>query len=213
MSVRPLFRILLTLVGLFGASIAYAAPDKPVEIDGAFLDYLDSPEYWAIIRQRTVELEPPPLAAACPSVTPLRRQGWSPVEYPRWSREKHQALFGTWIERVVVDRCGEIGLRRLQVIARPMGDLLISGLVPGGFLGNLRLEFDTKPMVAKAAMAATDCDDLRSVYVIDTRVIDLPVNGLWHERWTVIACGTPDILDLYFKADKKGATASLTPFP
>jgi hypothetical protein len=210
---RTLLRVVLALVGLIGTSPVQAAPDKPVEIDGGFLDYLDSPEYWEVIRQRTIELEPPPLAADCPTVTPLRRQGWSPVVYPRWSAERHQAVFGTWIERVVVDRCGEISLRRLQVIARPTGDLLVSALVPGGFLGNLRLEYDTRPMVAKAAMAAADCNDQRSVYVIDTRVVDLPQNGAWHERWTVLACGTPDIIDLYFTVDRNGARASLTPFP
>lgn len=210
--IRCLVVVILALVGLTCSSIAEAAPEKQVEIDGAFLDYLDSPEYWALIRQRTIELEPPPLAADCPSIEPLRRQGWSPVEYPRWSAEHHSAVFGTWIERVVVDRCGEVTLRRLLVMARPLGDLLVSALVPGGFLGNLRLEFDTRPLVAKAAMEAADCSDLRSVYVLDTRVIDLPKKGVWHERWTVQACGTPDIIDLYFSADRNGAKASLTPF-
>jgi hypothetical protein len=190
---------------------ASRAAEKQAVIPLEFLQFIESPEFFALISERIVALEPAPLRDVCPTITPLRRQGWSPVDYPEWSYQKNAVVYGTWIERVLVDRCGGEALRRVLVTAKPDGELIVSLLVPGGFLGNYRLEFEARKLVAQDAMARNDCSDMKRFFVTDTRVVQTPSRGRWAERWSVIACGAPDVVDVYFGPSSTGAYASLAP--
>lgn len=200
------FALLAVICG-DGARAAGQSPVIPIE----FLQYIETPEFFATIAERVVALEPAPLKEVCSDIVPLRRQGWSPVEYPIWSYTLNAPNSGQWVERILVDRCGEQALRRVLVTASPEGHLIISLLVPGGFLGNYRLEVETRKLVAQDAMARNDCSDMKQFYVTDTRVISAPKAGRWSERWSVVACGAPDLVDVYFGPSSTGTYVSLTP--
>lgn len=198
--------------GLAAAPALAQAPVDPAKLPIAFLNWLETPAYFEFLTRKAIELEPAPLALRCTNFTVLRRQGWAPVELPVWSPDKGQPVSGSWIERLVVDRCGETTLRRLLVSgSRTQDEPFLSALAPGGTLANLRLERATLPLLTERARREFSCSDSRKLIVIETKVTQLPDQGSWSERWTAIACDQPLIQDIRFTPGRDGTEPLLLP--
>ena len=86
--------------------------------------------------------------------------------------------------------------------------------LPGGTLGNEKLQYDTlMPVYTMAQIKVQDC---QKYSVTDTKVTKQPydlktengayVDGKWEELWTVSACGKKVYVPIRFVLDRTGAT-------
>lgn len=86
--------------------------------------------------------------------------------------------------------------------------------LPGGTLGNEKLQYDTlMPVYTMAQIKVQDCGKF---YVSNTKVTKQPydlktengayVDGKWEELWTVSACGKKVYVPVRFILDRTGAT-------
>lgn len=90
--------------------------------------------------------------------------------------------------------------------------------LPGGTLGNVKLQADTLvPVYASASQLVKNCKDLS---ISNTKVTKQPYNlktqngsytaGRWEELWTVDACGEKVDVPIEFILDPTGATYVIT---
>ncbi len=86
--------------------------------------------------------------------------------------------------------------------------------LPGGTLGNEKLQYDTlMPVYTMAQIKVQDC---QKYSVTDTKVTKQPydlktengayIDGKWEELWTVSACGKKVYVPIRFVLDRTGAT-------
>lgn len=90
--------------------------------------------------------------------------------------------------------------------------------LPGGTLGNEKLQYDTlMPVYTMAQIKVQDC---QKYSVTDTKVTKQPydlktengayVDGKWEELWTVSACGKKVYIPIRFVLDRTGATWAIS---
>lgn len=86
--------------------------------------------------------------------------------------------------------------------------------LPGGTLGNEKLQYDTlMPVYTMSQIKVQDCPKYS---VTDTKVTKQPydlktengayIDGKWEELWTVSACGKKVYVPIRFVLDRTGAT-------
>ena len=90
--------------------------------------------------------------------------------------------------------------------------------LPGGTLGNEKLQYDTlMPVYTMAQIKVQDC---QKYSVTDTKVTKQPydlktengayIDGKWEELWTVSACGKKVYVPIRFVLDRTGATWAIS---
>lgn len=147
-----------------------------------------SPAFRSYLDQAVVAVEQAPLKAKCaqPKVTGVR--GFVPVA--TLVMNGGAMTSGMWVTVVTIDRCGTPGVRR--ILSRVEGGpnaLTPSGLLPGDFRGDLRLETDITKAMTQGVLNFSKCADAASFAVVDIKTQGEPTAQGWSEAWTTEACG------------------------
>jgi hypothetical protein len=164
-----------------------------------------SPAFRGYLDQAVVAVEQAPLKAKCaqPKVTGVR--GFVPVA--TLVMNGGAMTSGMWVTVVNIDRCGTPGVRR--ILSRVEGGpnaLTPSGLLPGDFRGDLRLETDITKAMLSGVLAFSKCADPASVAVADIKSLGEPTPQGWSETWTTEACGKTVTAVVDYKRSPGGGT-------
>ncbi len=116
-----------------------------------------------------------------------------------------QPVAGAWGEAVRADGCGIARVLNVLTYVRTAGALVSGPLAPGDTTADPTLQRDASQHAFTAAL--THVPGCRQAYLDDTRFVsrtaparpDPRLTGpVTLEHWTVIACGTPVVVDVQF---------------
>ncbi len=128
------------------------------------------------------------LANGCNKMRILKAEGVTVWESIRLKDGKPAS--GRWAVRYVVEACGEVGLRNVEMHIVAGGNVAIDPLVPGTTLADLRLQEDVMSSFELAGREAMpQCTDDVVVRQTEVSVFPKTPKDRWREIWIGAMCG------------------------
>ena len=201
MLIRSLATAAVVAVGLFALTPAWSQGMTPEQQQLSGL--IGSPSFRAFLQEAVAGNEAAVFKAKCAEPKVTRVLGFLIVTPPNITQRGIEA--GAWVTHVEVDRCGTTASRR--ILARVEGginSLTSTGVLPGDFRGDLKLETDVIRTAVIALMGTAGCRDIAQFGVSDIKALTPVTAAGWSETWFAEAYGKPIIAVVDYKRDATG---------
>lgn len=194
------------LLFLAGNPVSAQEP-LPLNQEQMFGVFLASPIYRDHLQNAVNASEPPPLKARCEALKLLDSSRYTVIDAPEMVRNGSSLTLakGIWISYPTFDACGtRVGRRMLERYIPETNTLKPIRLLPGDFIGDLRLESDARNIVSVGLLLKANCSDPKTLYYLDIKNKPTDEPNTRIETWTANACGNDVELDVrYTRVDGK----------
>lgn len=201
----------VSVTSLLASTFVEAQPADQTKI---FEQFLLQPTIQNQLRAMVIDKEPDPLRAECSDLKVLDAGEINIVDPPRFEvRGGLQLVKAAWVHTFSVDRCGQKTRRRLFIKYDPSSNKLVpTGLLPGDFHGDLRLEVDAANIAIPSIMSSAHCSDRKTLFMLDVQLLGPRVNGAWSEIWKAQACGNVVYERLDYTPSAPGTNITAQPY-